>query len=262
MSQNYSQELVEEIKTMVSARMEELKAMNREELNAEYLKVVGVEAHPRMLMDMMAKMIARFYQGELWNKKTGDIPPQIREKDMQFWLSMEAYFVPKAALKEEPAQPVTAQTKKKKVQQGPVGLPGSRGTGLQSKAKNIEESILVVHSSPGTEDNTDVVKAFLLIEAKGEGRMPYADFAKECKKKKLATPPHMLALLMKRQGFIGLEYAEEAIPTPAPQPLEEDGSREMTFTEVLAGVENGATKLVVEPEYVDFGTGEKVNDYN
>jgi hypothetical protein len=268
MSQTYSQELIEEIKEMVFNRMEELKAMDRATLSAEYLKVVGVEAHPRMHLDMMAKMIARFYQGELWNEKTGDIPPAIREKDMKFWLSMEAYFVPKAALKEEQAQPITAQIKKKKkTQLGPKDLPGSQGTGLQSKAKNLDESILVIQSFPGTEDNTEIVKAFRLIEANGhDGRMTYQDFEKECKKKKLASSPNMLALLLKRHGFIKLEYPAEEMPLPSPPQEEEEekeeGENGMTFTEVLEGVEINKPTLIVEPECVDFGTGEKVSDYD
>jgi len=260
MSKTYSPELIEEIKDMVSVRMAELKAMSREALSAEYLKIVGVEAHPRMNLDMMAKMIARFYQGELWTTKTGDIPVQIREKDMKFWLSMEAYFVPKAALKEEQAQPITTQTKKKKSQAKSHGLPGSNGTGLQSKAKNVEESTLVILTSPGKNDETDAAKAFFLIEAKGKnGRMAYVDFQKECSKKKLSSPPHMLALLMKRQGFIGLEYPEEKATLLPVVQKEEEG---VTFTQVLRGVEKNSVKLIVEPACVDFGLDEKVSDYD
>jgi len=261
MTQKYSQELVDEIKDMVADRMAELRAMNRETLSAEYLRVVGVEAHPRWHLDMMVKMIARFYQGDLWNEKTGDIPVSIRERDMKFWLSEEAYFVSKPALKEEQAQPVTAKARKKKQPLGPQGLPGSRGTGLQSKARNLEDATLVLERAPKTQD-ADILAAEQIIQKAPDNRLEYSVFAQYCKKKKLNKPPHMLALLMKREGIIDLLYPEEPEAPPPPPPPQEEEEEGMTFTEVLEGVEESKQRLVVEPVCVDFGTDEKVSDYD
>lgn len=260
MPATYSPELIQEIQTLVIAKQEELEAMNREELNKEYLEKIGTEPHPRFHLDQMVKMIARVYQGEYWTERTGDIPAEIRKNDMEFWLNQEAFFTPKAAIREERAKPITARTKKKKIQpQGPRTLPGSRGTGLQSKAKNLEDAILFLHRAP-KDNNPDILAAADILKGAPDTRLAYDVFATHCKKKKIGIPPNMLVLLMKRQGIIELIYPQEPELQPVPETQDEDEDS-MSFKEVLANIETSAPKLLVESNSVDFGHGDRVGNY-
>jgi hypothetical protein len=180
---------------------------------------------------------------------------------MQFWLRELAFFVPKAALKEEQAQPVTAMNKKKRQRIEPCCLPGSHGTGLQSKTKNIEDSIIALKGTTDTQD-TDIIAAEQIVKKANNSTIPYADFVKICNKKKLKKQPHMLVLLMKRHGIIDLLYPDdEATPAIPPPPQKENGEV-MVFTDVLEGLGKNNNELIVEPDCFDFGTNEKVSDYD